>query len=237
MITIDRPSLRLPWDRRGWSVLAPERDDLYFRLKRLMDFVLALGLLVLLAPVLLLIGLLIKLDSPGSPLFTQERMGFDWRGRKRRPFVIFKFRSMYQDCDQGAHKNYVRRWIRGELGAEEDAGKLANDRRVTRIGRILRKTSLDELPQLWNVLKGDMSLVGPRPVPLYEVAEYQAWHLRRLQATPGLTGLWQVNGRGRGTVDEMARLDIEYIDRQTVWYDLRILLLTIPAMLSGRGAA
>ena len=114
--------------------------------------------------------------------------------------------------------------------------KLANDGRVTRIGRILRKTSLDELPQLWNVIKGDMSLVGPRPVPLYEVAEYWPWQMQRLEATPGITGLWQVTGRGIVTADEMIDLDIEYIKRQTLWVDLKIMLLTVPAVMSGRGA-
>jgi len=215
---------------------------LYLRIKRLMDFVFSFMLLMLLSPVLLLIALFIKLDSTGPVIFAQERMGYDWRSRRQRTFIFYKFRTMYHNCDQSVHQKHVRDCIRGQeraKGADNDAKliKLTNDGRVTCVGRVLRKTSLDELPQLLNVLKGDMNLVGPRPVPLYEVAEYETWHKQRLEATPGITGLWQVKGRGRVTVDEMARLDIEYINRQSLWLDLEILLLTIPAVISGRGAA
>ena len=237
MITASRRSPQLGWNRRALLALAPDGRELYFWLKRLTDLLLGLAFLALLSPFVLLIALLVRLDSAGPVFFTQERMGFDWRKRKRRSFMIYKFRSMYQDCGEDAHKEYVRRWIHGELGAGDGVAKLANDGRVTRVGRILRKTSLDELPQLWNVIKGDMSLVGPRPVPLYEVAEYRPWHMQRLEATPGITGLWQVTGRGIVTADEMIDLDIEYINRQTLWVDLKIMLLTVPAVMSGRGAA
>ena len=228
---------RVMWDDRAFVNGILEYKFVYHWVKGAIDFLLALMLLVLLSPLLLLIALLIKLDSSGSVFFGQERMGYDWREGKRKPFVMYKFRSMYQDCDQNVHKEYVSKWINGDLETGQGIAKLVNDDRVTRVGRFLRKTSLDELPQLWNVVMGAMSLVGPRPVPLYEVAEYEAWHMQRLDATPGVTGLWQLKGRGLVTVDEMARLDIEYIACQSLWFDVKIMFLTIPAMLSGRGAA
>ena len=230
-------STRVMWDGRASVEVLLENKEVYHWAKGAMDFLLALMLLVLLSPLLLLVALLIKLDSRGSILFKQERMGYSWRDRERKPFMMYKFRSMYQDCDQNVHKEYVSKWINGDLETEQGIAKLVNDDRVTRVGRILRKTSLDELPQLWNVLRGDMSLVGPRPVPLYEVDGYEPWHRQRLDATPGVTGLWQLKGRGLVTVDEMARLDIEYIACQSLWFDVKIMLLTVPAMLSGRGAA
>ncbi|MFQ5814046.1 MAG: sugar transferase [Anaerolineae bacterium] len=222
--------------------IAGHDKQLYYRIKRLIDIGLSFLLLLLLSPLFLLIALLIKLDSPGPVIFAQERMGYDWRSRTQRTFILYKFRSMYHNCDQSVHQRYVRDWIRGQKsvktsGDHTELVKLTNDNRVTRVGRMLRKTSLDELPQLWNVLKGDMSLVGPRPVPLYEVAEYEGWHKQRLAAAPGITGLWQVRGRGWVSVDEMVRLDIQYINRQSLWLDVKILLLTIPAVISGRGAA
>jgi lipopolysaccharide/colanic/teichoic acid biosynthesis glycosyltransferase len=201
------------------------------------DVLLASVLLIVLSPLMLFVMLLIKLDSPGRPIFRQQRMGYDRRTRRQRPFTILKFRSMVKNCDESVHRSFVQRWVRGDVDPEKDAAKLTEDQRVTRVGRVLRRTSLDELPQLWNVLRGDMSLVGPRPVPLYEVEAYKRWHRKRLEVTPGITGLWQVEGRGRATVDEMARLDIEYINRQSLWLDLKILLLTIRAVISGRGAA
>jgi len=224
------------------AAIAEHNRRLYFWIKRLLDIIISFILLILLSPILLLIALLIKLDSPGPVIFVQERGGYDWVSRRQRTFMFYKFRSMYHNCDQSVHQEYVREWIRGEKRAKSSSNhaklaKVTNDRRVTRVGRILRKTSLDELPQLWNVLRGEMSLVGPRPVPLYEVAAYETWHKQRLEATPGITGLWQVKGRGRATPDEMARLDIEYINRQSLWLDLEILLLTIPAVISGGGAA
>ena len=224
------------------AAIAEHKKRVYFRIKRLMDIVLSFILLILLSPILLLIVLLIKLDSPGPAIFAQERMGYDQRSRKQHRFIFYKFRSMYHNCDQSVHQEYVKEWIRGQKGGKSSShdgkvAKVTNDRRVTRVGRILRKTSLDELPQLWNVLRGEMSLVGPRPVPLYEVAGYETWHKKRLEATPGITGLWQVKGRARVSIDEMARLDVEYINRQSLWLDLEILLLTIPAVISGIGAA
>ncbi len=223
-------------------VLAEHDRRQYLWIKRIMDIGISSLVLILLSPVLLLIAVLIKLDSPGPVIFLQERMGFDWRTRTHKTFIMVKFRSMYQDADQTIHERHIRDWIQNRKHAERRGDqvemiKLTRDKRVTRVGRILRRASLDELPQFWNVLKGEMSVVGPRPVPLYEVAEYEPWHKQRLEATPGITGLWQIVGRGLVTVDEMVALDIEYINRQSVWLDLKILLLTIPAMISGRGAA
>jgi lipopolysaccharide/colanic/teichoic acid biosynthesis glycosyltransferase len=209
----------------------------YHTLKRLMDIVGASFILIVLSPLMLIIALLIRLDSPGKAIFAQERMGYDPRTRKQRPFTMYKFRSMYSNCDQTAHQKYVHDWIHGKLNDDNHIKKMTNDQRVTRLGHILRKTSLDELPQLWNVLRGEMSLVGPRPVPLYEVAEYEPWHRKRLEAKPGITGWWQVKGRGWVTLDEMAHLDIEYINHQSIWLDLKILFLTIPVMIQRRGAA
>ena len=226
----------------GQAAIAEHDKRVYLRIKRLMDVVLSFILLILLSPIALLMILLIKLDSPGPAIFAQERIGYDWRSREQRRFGLYKFRSMWHNCDQSVHQEHVEESIQGWKGAKRSSNdgkltKLTNDGRVTRVGRILRRTSLDELPQLWNVLKGEMSLVGPRPVPPYEVAAYETWHKQRLNATAGITGLWQVKGRGRATLDEMARLDIEYINRQSLLFDLKILLLTIPAVISGRGAA
>ena len=146
---------------------------------------------------------------------------------------------MVADADQSIHEEYVRSFVQGRLDAGEKTEatfKLAHDPRVTRVGRILRRTSLDELPQLFNVLKGEMSLVGPRPVPPYEVAQYHESDAERLAALPGITGLWQVQGRGVVPFREMIRMDLEYVRKQTVWLDLKILFATIPVILSGHGA-
>jgi lipopolysaccharide/colanic/teichoic acid biosynthesis glycosyltransferase len=226
---------------------AQYRDNsLYFRCKRCLDIVLAISLLVILAPLLLLIAILIKLDTPGSIFFVQERVGAKrvWKnGRRRwevRNFPFYKFRSMIQNADQSLHEDYIIAWVAGQAGepstTSETKFKIVNDPRITRIGKILRKTSLDELPQLVNVLKGEMSLVGPRPVPTYEVGQYQAQHYQRLTALPGITGLWQVKGRCQVSFEEMIDMDIEYIRNQSLWLDIKILALTLPAVMSGRGA-
>lgn len=234
---------RMAGEMQSHTAVIAERDQyIYFRIKRLMDIILSFIALTLLSPLLLLTALLIKLDSPGPAIFAQERVGYDWGRRRQRRFTLYKFRSMYHNSDQRAHQEHIKECIRGQEGTKSSSHdgrlvKMTNDGRVTCVGRLLRRTSLDELPQLWNVLRGEMSLVGPRPVPFYEVAAYEPWHRKRLEATPGITGLWQIKGRGQATLDEMARLDIEYIDRQSLWLDLEILLLTIPAVISGRGAA
>jgi lipopolysaccharide/colanic/teichoic acid biosynthesis glycosyltransferase len=205
----------------------------------------AVLLLLLLSPLLLLIALAIRLDSPGPALYIQERVGARRKTEKGRiiwetnTFRLYKFRSMFYNVDSAIHQAYIKAFVagQGEIAAKGDVRfKLDGDPRITRIGKLLRRTSLDELPQLFNVLIGEMSLVGPRPVPTYEVAEYEEWHHARLLAQPGITGLWQVKGRGRVTFDEMARMDIEYVHNQSIWLDLKLLWLTIPSVLSGRGA-
>lgn len=193
--------------------------------KRAMDLVLTVLALLALSPLLVLIAIAIKLDSPGPVLFRQVRIG---KGGK--PFVLYKFRSMVDGADKQQEA------LRRATGRSPLLFKLRDDPRVTRVGRILRRTSLDELPQFWNVLKGEMSVVGPRPPVPEEVAEYQDWHLQRLLVTPGLTGLWQVNGRSDLTFDEMVRLDLYYVENWSPWLDLKVMLRTVPVVLTGRGA-
>jgi lipopolysaccharide/colanic/teichoic acid biosynthesis glycosyltransferase len=185
-----------------------------------------------------IIAVLVKLDSPGPVLFNQTRLGLGGR-----PFRFYKFRTMYDGVDHEIHRQYVQSFIRQNSPASGPSTatgspyyKLTNDPRITPIGRLLRKTSLDELPQIFNVIKGEMSLVGPRPPLPYEVTEYQEWHRARLNVTPGITGLWQISGRSRMPFDEMVRLDLEYIARRSLWLDLSILIRTVPAVLSSAGA-
>lgn len=194
--------------------------------KRLTDVLISFGLLVALAPVLLMTALLIKLTSDGPVLFTQTRMGYG-----KRPFKIFKFRTMVQDAEKlianVAHLNET----------QGPTFKLKNDPRITSVGKFLRKTSLDELPQLLNVLVGDMSLVGPRPLPLRDYQGFsQDWHRRRFSVKPGITCLWQVMGRSSIGFDEWMALDIRYIEQWSMWLDIKILFQTIPAVFRGSGA-
>jgi lipopolysaccharide/colanic/teichoic acid biosynthesis glycosyltransferase len=228
----------------SFSTGIPERH-LYYICKRSLDLCLAAAALILLLPLLLLIALTIKIDSSGPIFFTHERVGAK-RARSRgkavwvvENFRMHKFRSMVQNADSAAHEAYIRDFVQGRVQPDKAKGgkfKLTNDPRVTRIGRILRRTSLDELPQLFNVLKGQMSLVGPRPVPPYEVACYRPGDHKRLTAPPGITGLWQVNGRCQVSFEEMIHMDLEYVQKASLWIDLQILFLTIPAVLCGRGA-
>lgn len=207
-------------------------------LKRAMDlFGSAMALLVL-SPLMILIAILTKLTSRGPVLFRQKRLG-----HHGKPFDLLKFRTMHCSSDPEVHKAYVSRFIAGsESEREVQQGqakvyKLANDHRVTALGRFLRKASLDELPQFWNVLKGDMSLVGPRPPISYEVEFYDIWHRRRLlDVKPGITGLWQVKGRSRIRFNEMVRLDLEYARTWSLWLDMKILFSTPRAVISGDGA-
>jgi len=213
---------------------------LYLFIKRCLDIAITLVALALLWPVMVAIAVVIVLDSPGPVIFSQERVGAKWRPVGFWEVITFrclKFRTMTDKCDGSMHKAFVQAFVRGEM--PEQAGlpyKLNDDPRITRVGRWLRKSSLDELPQLINILKGEMSWVGPRPVPIYEVAAYRQWHRERLEALPGLTGLWQVKGRSQVTFDEMARLDIEYVRHPSVWLDLKLLVATVPAVLSSEGA-
>jgi exopolysaccharide biosynthesis polyprenyl glycosylphosphotransferase len=205
--------------------------------KRAFDILISAVLLVLLSPIWIAISILIKLDSRGSVLFKQERVGMD--GRK---FLCYKFRTMKTDADEELHREAYRKNIEGatEANAGDDEkpvfGKVKNDPRVTRFGRFLRRTSLDELPQFLNVLIGDMSIVGARPPIPYEVEDYDIKHRKRLDMKPGITGLWQVSGRNRLTFEEMVQIDLYYIENWSLWLDLKIILLTLPAILRGDGA-
>jgi exopolysaccharide biosynthesis polyprenyl glycosylphosphotransferase len=201
--------------------------------KRAFDVVVAALALVLLAPLWMVIALLIKLDSKGPVLYKQERVGMDGR-----IFLFLKFRTMRAGADDAVHREFQRKYIAGrpETNLGDPARpvyKLHDDPRVTRSGRWLRRTSLDELPQLLNVLRGDMSVVGPRPPIPYEVEAYALWHRKRLDMKPGMTGLWQVSGRNRLSFDEMVRLDLFYIENWSLWLDLKIMLRTLPVLLRG----
>ena len=212
------------------------RATIYDWIKRGLDVIGSSILLALLAPLLLVIAAAVKLKSSGPVFFEQERMG-----QRMKPFRMLKFRTMHANADHKLHHEYVTRFIHSggdaQSGGTPGLFKLTNDPRVTPIGGFLRKTSLDELPQLLNVLRGDMSLVGPRPPLPYEVEQYKSWHCRRvLDAKPGITGLWQVTGRSRTTFDEMVRLDLRYARTCSIWNDIKILLATPGAVFSGKGA-
>jgi lipopolysaccharide/colanic/teichoic acid biosynthesis glycosyltransferase len=202
---------------------------------RALDIVGSAALLILLSPLLAAIAILVRLDSPGSPIFRQRRVG-----RDTVPFTVNKFRTMHDGVAHDRHREYVLGLIAGEHREHTTPGpqfKMTGDARVTRFGRALRRSSLDELPQLWNVLCGEMSLVGPRPAIPYEVENYPPHWFARFAVKPGLTGLWQVNGRSMVTLEEMVRLDVEYAQRRSLWLNLAILIRTVPAVLSGRGAS
>jgi len=206
--------------------------------KRLIDVLGSLFLLAMLSPVFLLVAAAIKLNSSGPVLFRQKRIG-----EHGTPFTFLKFRSMYTNNDPSEHEEYVRQLIAGQAekkpanGNGEGVFKLTNDPRITPVGRMLRRSSLDELPQLINVLRGEMSLVGPRPPVPYEVEAYATWHRRRLlEAKPGITGLWQVHGRSRVEFDDMVRLDLRYARDCSPLLDLKILLQTPKAVMGGDGA-
>jgi len=207
-------------------------------IKRVIDL-LGSGLaMIVLSPLFWVIAIAIKLNSKGPIFFSQTRVG-----QYGKPFILIKFRTMYTDIDRSVHKQYVTEFI-ADKAVEEDSNpkgprvyKLTNDKRITKVGSFLRKTSLDEIPQFMNVLKGEMSLVGPRPAVRYEVAVYETWHRRRvLEFKPGVTGLWQVSGRSQVKFDEMVRLDLRYARSWSPWLDLKILMLTPLAVLRGTGA-
>jgi lipopolysaccharide/colanic/teichoic acid biosynthesis glycosyltransferase len=207
-------------------------------LKRGMDIIGAIFGLLLFSPFMLLAAIAIKVDSSGPIIFKQSRIG-----RKGSRFSFYKFRSMYSNGDDRIHREYVTNLIKGELEkinqGDEEAPlyKIKSDPRVTYVGKIIRKASIDELPQFLNVLKGEMSLVGPRPPLPYEVEKYEPWHLRRiLEVKPGITGLWQVDGRSRTSFDDMVRLDVRYASNCSLWLDIKILLKTVRAVIRPKGA-
>jgi lipopolysaccharide/colanic/teichoic acid biosynthesis glycosyltransferase len=218
-----------------------QRDEarkVSYGVKQTIDALGSLMVLIILSPIFLAIAIAIKLSSSGPILFRQKRIG-----QYGVPFTFLKFRSMHAVNDSRIHKEYVTRFIAGSVDAgvseanDKVVYKLTADPRVTRVGRFLRKTSLDELPQLLNVLLGEMSLVGPRPPIPYELEAYDVWHRRRLlEVKPGITGLWQVNGRSRLRFDDMVRLDLKYAQAWSLGLDLKILLQTPRAVLSGDGA-
>jgi lipopolysaccharide/colanic/teichoic acid biosynthesis glycosyltransferase len=216
----------------------------YLIAKRLVDIAVTPFLIFAAAPVMCLAAILIMCDSEGPAIFVQQRVGarYHWkRGRivwRTCRFNCYKLRTMRSDADESIHRNYLERFRRGciESGPENSPFKLSRDSRITRIGQLLRKTSLDELPQLWNVIKGDMSLVGPRPVPVYEVEMYGQDDYMRLSARPGITGMWQVYGRSRVTFDQMVRMDSQYVQQSSILLDFRLLVLTLKAVVSSKGA-
>jgi lipopolysaccharide/colanic/teichoic acid biosynthesis glycosyltransferase len=213
------------------EVFASKRKTTFHVMKRIIDVAASAAALLLLSPVFFMIAALVKISSPGPVFFRQKRLGL-----LGREFSFLKFRTMYANNDPSIHQDYVKKLIQNQH-KDSKCFKIQNDPRVTRIGRFLRKSSLDELPQFINVLKGEMSLVGPRPPIPYEMETYQGWHKRRvLEIRPGITGLWQVYGRSRTNFDEMVRLDIRYINEQSAWLDTKILLQTPRAVLSASGA-
>jgi exopolysaccharide biosynthesis polyprenyl glycosylphosphotransferase len=208
------------------------KDNLAAVIKKALDVSGSLAALLILSPLFLIIGALIKLTSPGPVFFRQTRIG-----QCGKEFSFLKFRSMYVNSDPAIHQEYVRKLIERKIDDSNGAYKIKHDPRVTPVGRFLRKSSLDELPQFMNVLRGEMSLVGPRPPIPYEFEEYSLWHRRRvLEAKPGITGAWQVDGRSRTSFDEMVRMDLRYIRNQSFWLDVKILLKTPFAVLRGDGA-
>jgi len=226
-----------------------ENRSIYHITKRILDFSLALLALMILLPVMVLTAILIKFDSPGPVFFIQERVGIKRRVYhhvtywQKITFRCHKFRTMVCNADPSLHKSYIKALMDNDYesmtalqGEDTQVRKLTHDPRVTRLGRILRKCSIDEIPQFINVVKGEMSLVGPRPAIPYEVEMYQPWHFQRLETKPGVTGLWQVTARSSTNFDESVKLDIQYIEHQSFWLDLKILLKTPFVVLSCKGA-
>lgn len=229
--------------------LAVAKSTIYYTIKRIMDVIVAFGLLVLFFPLMLLITLVITVFSPGPVFFSQERVGVKRSAHGGRPywkktvFQCIKFRTMHVNTDSSLHRSYIQALIDDDhetmvklQGKVTEIHKLLQDPRVTRPGKLLRKLSLDELPQLWNVLRGDMSIVGPRPAIPYEVEMYKSWHLLRLGAQPGITGLQQVVARSTASFDKQVELDLEYINHQSIWLDFRIMLKTPFVIISTKGA-
>lgn len=224
----------------------------YFIAKRVVDLLVVTLSMVFLLPLLVFLALLIKWDSPGPAIFRQERVTAKRVVRNGKvyweelPFTIYKFRTMRADAKSTIHRQFIEAYIAGDTArmaelqtaqqAEDTKYKLVQDPRITRVGSFLRKTSLDELPQLWNVLKGDMSLVGPRPPIPYEVELYLYHHHDRLRTVPGITGWWQVRGRSATSFEEMVRMDVDYIERQSIWLDFKIIFMTLTAVVNGKGA-
>jgi len=220
-LVIERPSVKL-------------YNPYYRILKRSIDLILCLLLIPPATTLAVFIAIVIRIDSPGPIFFVQERIG-----KGARPFKIVKFRTMYHSIDQSANREYMKAFVNGQVTRaqnEKQVFKPMSDAQITRIGRVLRKTSLDELPQLINIFNGEMSFVGPRPNVTWEVEEYRGWHQERLEVLPGITGLAQVRGRSGIVFDEIVEYDIEYIARQSLKLDLQIMWWTVKSVLIGKGA-
>jgi lipopolysaccharide/colanic/teichoic acid biosynthesis glycosyltransferase len=215
---------------------AGPREDLWLQqfAKRTLDIIIGTLGIMLLLPVFAVLSLVIRLDSPGPAIFRQRRVG-----QYEKLFTCLKFRTLYHNANEEVHRQAIRRLWAGERLSEDPNSpyKLTNDARVTRVGHWLRRTSLDELPQLLNVLRGEMSIVGPRPVIPYELEHFQEWHHERHNVKPGITGAWQVGGRGRLNIEEMLELDIGYVRTWSIWTDLKLIILTIPSIVRGSGAS
>ncbi len=218
------------------ETIKPKGFEAY--LKRVMDVIGSIAGILLFSPIMILTGIAIKINSPGPTIFKQTRLGM-----KGVPFSFYKFRSMYRNVNDQIHRDYVTHLIQGNLDQINQGDqkaplyKMKSDPRVTWVGKIIRKTSIDELPQFFNVFKGEMSLVGPRPPIHYEVEKYEPWQLRRiLEVKPGMTGLWQVDGRSRTSFDHMVRLDLKYAQNWSFWLDLKILIKTVRAVIRPEGA-
>lgn len=247
MEQVDQARIAFRYEAEQTRPAIKQAQVLYFITKRAIDILLSILLLVIFSPVILFVAILVRLDSPGPAIYSQKRVGCKFHRvgktlcREVRTFTFYKFRSMYYQADDGKHRAFMSAYIHNDKASMtslqqvpvtgSDLYKLNGDDRVTRIGKILRKTSLDELPQLWNVLKGDMSLVGPRPAIPYEVEMYEPWHQRRLYTWPGLTGMWQVTKRNSCTFEDMVKMDLEYIENQSFWLDMTIMLRTPFAVL------
>ena len=236
------------FDPLALSPLTLDRSKYCF-VKRILDLTITIPALVIVLPLLAVIALLIRLNSPGPAFFIQERVGAERWSRKgffywkRVAFSMYKFRTMFVNADPSLHQAYITAFIQNDQesmtalqGEQIQTRKIVSDPRLTRLGKILRKSSLDEVPQFLNVLKGDMSLVGPRPAIPYEVEKYNPWHHHRLLAKPGITGLWQVTARSSADFDDMVRLDNYYIENQSFLLDLKILIKTPFVVLSLKGA-
>lgn len=208
----------------------------YTRAKRIIDLIFTLLILVPLCIIVVIVAVCIRLDSTGPVFFRQKRVGHNGR-----VFEMLKFRSMYVNSDDALHREAIARYMNDQKVQESDSTALSykqvNDPRITRVGRFIRKTSIDELPQFFNVLRGDMTLVGPRPPLPYEVERYSADDMLRLSGKPGLTGTWQIYGRSRVTFSNMVEMDIEYLRHQSLREDLKLIALTVPVMIQGRGGA
>ena len=214
------------------DLLRVQRRPAYLAMKRAIDIVMAFLILLALAPLLLVVSLAIVVDSGWPILYRGDRVG-----RGMRTFRVLKFRSMRADADPSVHAAYLRELLQGRTTPSDGIFKVPSDPRITRVGAFLRKSSLDELPQLANVLRGEMSLVGPRPEVPYALTDYEPWMYRRFEVSPGITGLWQVRGRGRIGLRDMLRLDVEYAEACDLALDLEILARTLPAVVRATGAA